>query len=395
MVDQLSIYNDALLILGERPIIDLLDNREPKQRLDAVWGFGAVEYCLEVIKPSFSKTIVQLNTPSPPQVSGFSDSHFLPADLITLVKVFSDSKLRNEVSDYYMDAGSVVCNYPTIYVRYVSSSTGLNFTLWTQSFARVVSSYMARELVVRFDSEAAPEIDATFNQNVKSAMALEDQREPSLRSVSDNTTLTTAMMSIYNDALQLIGLPHIASVTDDSVERGTLDVALGSGLVESLLEDTGWGWATSSYKMNNNPGLAPAWGFPWVFNEPPDYLRLVGVYTDEFMNSRLQDYKHESGVFYSHWNTLYLEYVSLTVLTSPSDWPKSFSRLVAAGLAKSACVTLNAQPRIIQRIDTEFNVRRKRAISNDVVQLPPGKLTQGSWVSARTQGRRTGRNQWI
>lgn len=44
--DQLSLYNNALTVLGERKIASLTENREPRRVLDDVWS-GAVKYCLE------------------------------------------------------------------------------------------------------------------------------------------------------------------------------------------------------------------------------------------------------------------------------------------------------------------------------------------------------------
>ncbi len=40
-VDQLSLYNRALLIMGQRFLSDLSEEREPRRLLDQVWNDGA------------------------------------------------------------------------------------------------------------------------------------------------------------------------------------------------------------------------------------------------------------------------------------------------------------------------------------------------------------------
>jgi hypothetical protein len=47
-ISKLGIYNDALRILGERKLSSISEDRPPRYRLDDIYDFGAIEYCLEV-----------------------------------------------------------------------------------------------------------------------------------------------------------------------------------------------------------------------------------------------------------------------------------------------------------------------------------------------------------
>lgn len=47
MASKLSLYNDANLILGERKLRSVSENRPSRRRLDTVWDGGGVRYCLE------------------------------------------------------------------------------------------------------------------------------------------------------------------------------------------------------------------------------------------------------------------------------------------------------------------------------------------------------------
>ena len=41
MITRLQLYNSALLLLGERNLASLSENREPRRLLDHVWDTGA------------------------------------------------------------------------------------------------------------------------------------------------------------------------------------------------------------------------------------------------------------------------------------------------------------------------------------------------------------------
>ena len=46
MTDRLSLYNDALLLCGERALTSLSEDREPRRLLDQIWNSGGVNVCL-------------------------------------------------------------------------------------------------------------------------------------------------------------------------------------------------------------------------------------------------------------------------------------------------------------------------------------------------------------
>jgi len=47
MATKLGLFNGALLMLGERSLATLTENREPRRLLDIVWDGGGVRTCLE------------------------------------------------------------------------------------------------------------------------------------------------------------------------------------------------------------------------------------------------------------------------------------------------------------------------------------------------------------
>ena len=61
MTDRLSIYNDALLLCGERGLASLTENTEPRRLLDQVWNNEGVIKCLELGQWHFAMRGVQVD----------------------------------------------------------------------------------------------------------------------------------------------------------------------------------------------------------------------------------------------------------------------------------------------------------------------------------------------
>ena len=64
-VDKEALYNNALLLIGQRRLLNITEDREPRYLLDDAYDLGAIEYCLEVVKPVFSRKTATLNSTTP------------------------------------------------------------------------------------------------------------------------------------------------------------------------------------------------------------------------------------------------------------------------------------------------------------------------------------------
>jgi len=60
MPTQLSIYNGALNILGERKLADLDENREPRYELDDIWDNEMIDRVLQFGLWNFAARSVEL-----------------------------------------------------------------------------------------------------------------------------------------------------------------------------------------------------------------------------------------------------------------------------------------------------------------------------------------------
>ncbi len=382
---QLSLYNEALLLVGERELTTLTDDVEARYRLDTAYENG-VDYCLELVNPVFARKTNLLNVYAVSSVHAFDNVFTLPTDYINMVRAYSDEKLDQPISRYIIEGDELACNYQTIYLRYISNSYAL--TVWDKSFERVVVAYLAAEIAPRIAPDDMERIEATFATRLKQAIELSQRKEPDPRASDEGATLTNAWRDIYNRALLILGQDHINSNTDDSIRKVKLDVALSSDLVESLLEDTGWHWAVTSAKVQENPSLEPEWGLQNVFDKPDDMQRLDGVFVDEYMQVPLKLYKDEGPYIFSNETEMYLQFVSRAFLSDPAAWPVHFRRLVAAGLARDvsrlAVFGKNAQE--IYDINQIFKEAESESKNIDAMQSPPRIISDGSWTRSRFQG---------
>ena len=384
-IDKLGIYNNALQLIGERKLASISENREPRRLLDSAYDFGAVNYCIEIVKPSFSRKTIKLTSSNVSANHDLDNVFDLPADWITTVDVYSDSRLDQPISRYINEDRTIACEYSTIYVRYSSSDNSEDYSKWSPSFLHVVSTYLAREISTRLAPEDYDILNGKFSTRVEAALNIEKTKEPQRRSKASTTSLTQKWINIYNDALLIMGLEKISDANDDSFRRSTLDTAIDADLVEAALEDIGWHWAITSIKSTYNSSIEPEWGYSRGHDKPDDMHRLEGVFYDEYFQRPLKTYIDEGEVFFTDEDEMYLQYVSSDFYNNPDGWSPSFRRLIGARLAKDCYMTLN--PRAEKKVNSEFDKRDSAAKSIDVMQSPPRIIAEGSWVRSRNSGR--------
>jgi hypothetical protein len=384
-LDKLKVYNNALILVGERTLTSLTENREPRRLLDSSFDFDAINYCLEIVKPVFSRKTIKL-TNSVPSVNHDLDNVFtLPSDWIATVDVYSDSRLDQPITRYINEDRTIACEYDTVFVRYTSSDNAEVYTKWSPAFALVVSTYLAREISTRLVPAEYETLNEKFSERIEAALNIESTKEPRQRSKASTSTLSLKLLNIYNDALQLMGLEKITDNNDDSHRRSVLDTSIDADLVEATLEDIGWHWALKSILSNFDPALEPEWGWDRGHKLPDDLHRLEGVFHDEFFQRPLKTYLDEDGILFTDFDVIYIQYVSSSFLIGPDNWSPSFRRLIAARMAKDAYMVL--APESANRVEAEFEKRESAAKSIDAMQSPPRLIAEGSWVRARNTGR--------
>ena len=385
-VDQLGLYNDALLLLGQRSLSSLTEAREPRYRLDEIYGIQAINYCLELASPTFARKTSKLTSSVVSTEHDFDNVFTFPSDYVTIVAVYSDANLDQEIQRYIIEGQTIACNYSTIYFRYISD--GYALTDWTPSFTRVVAAYLARELSERVSPDKYGGMNDKFVERVDVVKQLSADKEPVRRPTKATVTLSNSWRTIYNDALLIMGLDEITANDDDSNRRAKLDTAINADLVESVLEDTGWSFGLNSIRSQYDPSIEPEFGYKRAHEKPIDMQIIHGIFSDEYMEAPHKFYKDEGDYFFTDLDTLYIQYVDDTFLSMASDWPVYFRRLIAGRLAKDTALVLGGDK---INADEEYRDRKFSAMSTDAMNSPPRRLAQGSWTGSRFRGHNRGR----
>lgn len=380
---QLSLYNEALLLVGERELTTVTDDVEARHRLDTAYENG-VDFCLELVAPVFARKTSKLTTFNTSTEHAYDNVFTLPSDYIDIVEVYSDEKLDQPISRYIIEGDTLACNYATIYLRYISNSYAL--TAWDKSFEQVVAAYLARQITPRIASDETERVEAAYDSRVQQAIALRSAKEPTQRSSDEGATLTTPWRHIYNQALQILGLPEINSNTDDSDRKVKLDVALSADLVEAMLEETGWHWAIFTNKITSNPSLEPDWGYREVFDKPDNMHRLDGIWQDEYLQVPVHQYKDEGEYIFCELTEIYVQFVDKNYISDPVYWPSHFKRLIAAAMAKNAARALQVSEATIAHAIAEYDDAENRSKNIDIMQSPPRMIARGEWTKSRFRG---------
>lgn len=161
-MNQLSLYNSALLLCGERFLSSLTDNTEGRRLLDHVWSTGGVKACLEQGQWHFAMRTVQIDfDPSVEPTFGYRRAFQKPNDWVNTSAVCSDEFFRTPLTRYVDEAGFWYSDLDTIYVRYVSMGSlyGYDLNKWPESFSRYVEAYFASRIIKKISSNEEEEAE--------------------------------------------------------------------------------------------------------------------------------------------------------------------------------------------------------------------------------------------
>lgn len=151
-VDRESIYNGALLMLGERKLADLTEEIEARFVLDDIWDNGGIDRCLEkAFWHHAMRSVKVANDPDFTTPFGHKYTFDIPLDLIRLWSLCTDEFFTNPVALYQTEGSFWFSDYTEMYVRYVSNGNdyGMNFSMWPESFTEYVEGYFATKAIKR------------------------------------------------------------------------------------------------------------------------------------------------------------------------------------------------------------------------------------------------------
>lgn len=153
---RLTLYNDALLLAGERALASLAEANEPRRLLDQIYNNQGVDACLEEGQWEFAMRTIRIDyDPGITPTFGYVRAFDKPADWILTSALCSDESFRVPVLRYVDEAGFWYSDLDTLYVRYVSNdaSYGGDMGKWPPSFKDLVAAHFASQLVLKTSND--------------------------------------------------------------------------------------------------------------------------------------------------------------------------------------------------------------------------------------------------
>ncbi len=155
---RLQLYNDALLLVGERSLADLTEETEARRLLDQVWNNGGVDACLEEAQWEFAMRTIRIDyDPGIEPDYGYHRAFDKPSDWILTSAVCEDEFFRVPLLRYVDETGYWFADLDTIYVRIVSNdaSYGGDLSIWPRSFSEFVVTHFASKIIMKVSDDEA------------------------------------------------------------------------------------------------------------------------------------------------------------------------------------------------------------------------------------------------
>ena len=153
---RLQLYNDALLMAGERSISSLTVDEEVRYLLDQVWNNNGVDGCLEEGQWEFAMRTVRIDyDPGIQPDYGYTRAFDKPTDWILTSALCSDEFFRVPLTRYVDETGYWFSDLDQIYVRYVSNASGYGSDLskWPRSFCEFVAAHFASKIIIKVTND--------------------------------------------------------------------------------------------------------------------------------------------------------------------------------------------------------------------------------------------------
>lgn len=149
---QLSIYNGALLNLGERRLVALTDENESRRACDDAWNRDLMRRALSAAQWNFATRSVKLEyNPSLDPAFGYLYTFDKPTDWIRTLAFCSDDHYDFPMERYDDEGDNWHADIQEVFVKYCSdhASFGGNLAGWPVEFTTYIEWRLASEIALR------------------------------------------------------------------------------------------------------------------------------------------------------------------------------------------------------------------------------------------------------
>lgn len=210
----------------------------------------------------------------------------------------------------------------------------------------------------------------------------------------------TSQLLLYNGALTVLGERKLASLTENREPRHKLDDVWANDFIDRVLQMGQWKFAKRTVELTASTSITPSFGYQFAFDKPADFVRTMGIASDEYFQQPLTQYDNEGAWMFADIEVIYYRYVSNDTQFGGdfSLWPPNFTEMAEHYLA------YKAGPRIIgievdeDALEKGWKKWKTAAKATDAMESPTRFPPKGNWASSRqgfSSGERGNRNQLI
>lgn len=192
-------------------------------------------------------------------------------------------------------------------------------------------------------------------------------------------------LSLYNDALEVLGERKLASLAESRAPRRRLDSVWDGGAVKFCLEQGFWNHAMADVKITHSPSVDPAYGYQFAFDKPSDWCRTFMISADETYSVQLLEFEDQLAYWWANCDPIYVRYVSNDDARGNdlSLWPESFTRYVAHYFAWRICKSTTGSNADKDALGLEMKKLLVNAQSKDAMNETTRFPERGSWSTSR------------
>lgn len=196
-------------------------------------------------------------------------------------------------------------------------------------------------------------------------------------------------LQLYNEALSHCQETKLATLTENRPSRHALDLHYPSAL-KFMLEQGYWHFAMRSVEIEIDGAVAPAFGYSNAFSTPEDWVKTYQVSASDRFDPPLEDWIHESNLFWAEQEVIYLRYVSNHDDGYGYDlarWTGKFQLAFTLDLACRIKPLLPGSGADLDMLEKKAHAKLMEALSHEAMTQPPRRPPMGNWNRARFFGR--------
>jgi hypothetical protein len=194
-------------------------------------------------------------------------------------------------------------------------------------------------------------------------------------------------LGLYNQALtEHLEERRLVSLTENREARRVMDDVWDGPTLGACLSAGLWNFAIRTAMYEASPSISPDFGYSYAFDKPTDWVRTVGIASDEMFSQPLIEFNDETGFWFANLDTIYVRWVSndTDYGMNLAGWPANFERYVAAALAAAACGRITGSRGDKQAIAEDVKRLLSTAKNTDAMDEGAKFAPTGTWARSRS-----------